>query len=101
MREMSSYLVGLAAILALGLALLFTGPAMISDCSSSLTSPFWLVAVCATAFAALSVLAIWLHKPTAYLIVLATPLLVLGHDFQTQATLHGIVKLDCSTPRIR
>ena len=101
MRKVGPYMVAIAAILALGFALMATGGAMISDCSSALTGPFWAVVSGAALFAALAVLAVRLHKPTAYLLVLFVPLLVLAHDFQQQTTLKANVNLHCPTFRIR
>ena len=101
MRKLGSYLVAIAAVLALGLALMATGGGMMSNCSSALTGPYWMVVGGALLFAALAAFAIWLHRPSAYLLVLGVALLVLAHDFQQQATLQANLALDCPTFRIR
>ena len=101
MRTVGSYLVAVAAVLALGFAVMATGGAMMSNCASALTGPYWMVVAGALLFAALAAVSIRLHRPLAYFIVLSVPVLVLAHDFQQQATLTANLALDCPTFRIR
>ncbi len=85
----------------LGFALIGVMPKMTSDCAEPLTAPFAAVAVCAVLFAVFGVIAVRLERWSAYLLVIAVPLLVLAQDWLMQQTLPAALILSCPSPLIR